>query len=64
MKLRGVLWLVMVGKRGITKKAIIIGSIAAVVVLAGIAIYFFIQNQHKDEKKCFSSRRNFYIKYR
>lgn len=38
------------GKKGNNKKAIIIGSIVAVVVLAGIAIYFFIQNQHKDEK--------------
>lgn len=41
------------GKKRNNKKTIIIGSIAAVVVLAGIAIYFFIQNQHKDEK-CFS----------
>lgn len=32
------------GKKRNNKKAIIIGSIAAVAVLAGIAIYFFIQN--------------------
>lgn len=38
------------GKRSSNKKALIIGSIAVGVVLIGIAIYFFIQNQHKDER--------------
>lgn len=46
------------GKKRNNKKAIIIGSIAAVAVLAGIAIYFFIQNQHKDEK-CLAAAETF-----
>lgn len=47
------------GKKRNNKKAIIIGSIAAVVVLAGIAIYFFIQNQHKDEKNALAAAETF-----
>lgn len=47
------------GKKRNNKKAIIIGSIAAVAVLAGIAIYFFIQNQHKDEKNALAAAETF-----
>ncbi|EAF0745603.1 penicillin-binding transpeptidase domain-containing protein [Listeria monocytogenes] len=47
------------GKKRNNKKTIIIGSIAAVVVLAGIAIYFFIQNQHKDEKNALAAAETF-----
>lgn len=47
------------GKKRNNKKAIIIGSIVAIVVLAGIAIYFFIQNQHKDEKNALAAAETF-----
>lgn len=47
------------GKRSSNKKALIIGSIAIGVVLIGIAIYFFIQNQHKDERDALAAAETF-----
>lgn len=47
------------GKRSSNKKALIIGSIAVGVVLIGIAIYFFIQNQHKDERDALAAAETF-----
>ncbi|MBC1908021.1 penicillin-binding transpeptidase domain-containing protein, partial [Listeria booriae] len=47
------------GKKGNNKKALIIGSIAIVIVLIGVAIYFFIQNQHKDEKNALAAAETF-----
>ncbi|RAM11705.1 penicillin-binding transpeptidase domain-containing protein, partial [Listeria ivanovii] len=46
-------------KKGGNKKALIIGSIAVVIVLIGIAIYFFIQNQHKDERDALAAAETF-----
>lgn len=47
------------GKKRNSKKALIIGIIAVVIVLIGLAIYFFIQNQHKDEKEALAAAETF-----